>query len=1029
MFLSNVSVSRPVTITMVMAALMIGGIIAFINLPVDLLPNISQPALRIYTKYEGGSPKEIEEEITKRLEDEFTSVKQLISLTSVSRPEESEITLIFDWSKKIDIAIMETQEKIDLAVNDLPENADKPLIEKFDPNSRPVLIFNCISGLSQKDFAFLLNYKIKPELERCAGVARVKVIGAMEPEINIQVEPEKIFARKISIEEIKNKLESENLNYQGGKLKLGKYDIMVRTIGEFKNASELRNLIIRNSNGNVVYLRDVAAVNEKFKPVNEFINLNGAPTVTLEIYKESSGNTIKTTQTVLSKINQLSEKFKQDKIEFSAIYNQSYFIDQSIKMVKENAITGALLAIIVIYLFLRSFSSTLIITSCMPISIIAAFILFYFTGLSINLFSLAGLALATGMVVDNAVVILENTYRHISEGRNKNIAAITATTEVGPAVISSTATTLAVFIPIIFIKGQAGIIFRDLSLVITYTMLFSIFVSFTFIPMLSSRFLSLPDKTKKPNFIIKFLDKIEFKLYDFYKVLINFVTGTVIRRILTLTAGIFLFFLTVYLIPEKEFFPKSNQDTLELKLYFDKNISLEYTKSLYSDIEKKIVGINGVKTVNTNINQGFTKVFVILNDNKSSEKIIEKINDILKKSKLNDFVIEMNSPVENSLGLTGNGDIMIKIIGPAENELQNISNSIQSELSKIKGVSKHISSLSTGIKEINVEILPEKISELGVSLKETGEELKNILVGVTTTTIRYDERSIDIRIIEKSGNINSINDIYKKYITTKSGNKVKLSDIARIKVLQTNDVIYHDNKVKSADIKLWVKGVPLGEIINKLSNNLKNGVIDRLTIPDGYEIKISGLSQTLLESFNELWYSLAFAIVFVYMIMAAQFESFIHPVTLLISVPLALLGAFAGLRYLNLSLSITALIGVIILVGVVVNNAIILVDYTNILRKRGMDRIEAIKLAGVTRVRPILITASSTVIGMFPLSLGLGLGAELYQGLAVVNVWGLVLSTILTLLYVPTIYCLFEDIGDLITLLVFKIKMKFEKFE
>nr|HPG29852.1 efflux RND transporter permease subunit [bacterium] len=310
MFLTNVSVSRPVTITMIIAAMMIGGILAFLNLPVDLLPNISQPALRIYTKYEGGSPAEIEQEITKRLEDEFTGVKQLVSLASISRQDESEITLIFDWSKKIDVAIMETQEKIDLVINDLPENADKPLIEKFDPNSRPILIFNCLSNLASKDFAFLLNYKIKPELERRAGVARIKIIGALEPEINIQVDPDKIFARKISIKEIKNKLEAENLNYQGGKLKLGKYDIMVRTIGEFKNADDLKNLIIRNSNGNIIYLKDIAVVSEKLKNADELIHLNGSPAITLEVYKESSGNTIKTTQSVLEKISQLSEKHK-----------------------------------------------------------------------------------------------------------------------------------------------------------------------------------------------------------------------------------------------------------------------------------------------------------------------------------------------------------------------------------------------------------------------------------------------------------------------------------------------------------------------------------------------------------------------------------------------------------------------------------------------------------------------------------------------------------------------------------------------
>ncbi|HPG30041.1 MAG TPA: efflux RND transporter permease subunit, partial [bacterium] len=497
----------------------------------------------------------------------------------------------------------------------------------------------------------------------------------------------------------------------------------------------------------------------------------------------------------------------------------------------------------------------------------------------------------------------------------------------------------------------------------------------------------------------------------------------------TLAFGIALFYITIGIIPEKEFFPKANQDTLELKLYFDKDASLEYSAILFSEIEKKLISIDGIKTVNGNINTGFAKIFLILNDNKNSQNIIKRINELLKNSRLNDYIIEMNSPVENSLGLTGNGDIMIKIIGQDDNELRNITGKIQSQISRLKGIDKQFSSVSSGIKEINIEIIPEKVSELGLTLKETAEELKNILTGITSTTIRYGEKSIDIRIIEKSKGINAIQDIYKKRITTKSGNKISLSDIAKIKIQRTNDVIYKDNKVKSTDIKLWIKGVPLGEAIDKLSNKDKTGIIDKINIPDGYEIKISGLSQTLLESFNELWHSLIFALIFVYMIMAAQFESFIHPITLLISVPLALFGAFAGLNYLNLSLSITALIGVIILVGVVVNNAIILVDYTNILRKRGMDRIDAIKLAGVTRVRPILITAASTVIGMFPLSLGLGLGAELYQGLAVVNVWGLVLSTILTLLYVPTIYCLFEDVGDFINLLIFKIKMKFEKFE
>ena len=1028
MFLPKLSVMRPVTVSMAALALIICGLIAFGFMPVDLLPNVSQPILRVYTSYPGGTPGEIEQEITKKLEDEFTTLKQLASINSVSRADESEIVLSFNWSKKIELAIMEAQEKIDNILKDLPEGAENPVIEKSDPNSKPILIYNCISSLDPSEFAFNLTYKIKPELERCDGVARVKIIGIREPEIRITLDSEKLFAKNITIEQVIDRLEKENLNYQGGKLKIDKYDILVRTIGEFKNAAELNNLILRNNRGSITYLKDVGKVSESFKPASEILRMNGKESVFVEIYKESGSNTMRTSQNVKSGIEKLTTSKKAAM--FNAIYDQSIYINESIEMVKGDAIQGTILAVLIVYFFLRSITSTLIICSCLPASIVGSFILFYFSGMSINIFSLAGLSLAVGSVIDTAVVLLENIYRHMGEGRQRLSAAITACVEVGPAVMSSAATSLAVFVPIIFISGQAGIIFRDLALVITYSTLISLLVGFTLIPMLSSKFLTVYEKSAKKNFMIKLFDKFDTLLFKVYEIALSIALGTVARRIITFSIGAGLIVLVYYIIPLKEFFPQTNQNTIELTVYFEKGLSMDATTAKYSEIETEIKKISDVKIIAGTIKSSIAYAMIILKDNLRTHQIIEEIKTKLSAAKPQDFLIEMYSPIETAMGLTGSGNILIKIIGADQQVLNGIANELHNKISKEKGIEKIISNVSDGIKVLYITIDPVKAGIYGISLKETGEELKRKLSGELKTSIRQDNRTLDVRVIGDSGKIKNIEDIKKIYITSPAGIKVKLSEIADVRFVIDSDEIFHDGKEKSVSLKIWVQQkIPLGEVLEKISNSNRTGIIDKVKMPDGYRIKMGGLSQALLDSFRELMYSILFAIAFVYMIMAGQFESLLHPFTILLSVPLALLGAFLGLHIMGIPLSITALIGLIMLVGIAVNNAIILIDYTNILRRRGIDRFDAIKEAGTTRLRPILITAFTTVIAMLPMCFGVGSGAELYQGLAVVTSFGLLLSTILTLVYIPTIYCLFDDIIDMITLLIFKIKFKFEKVD
>lgn len=1012
----KLSVRRPVTTIMITLIAVILGLVSLIKLPVDLLPKIEVPVAIVSTSYKGVGPREIEKLITIPVEEAVATVRGIENIRSVSNEESSIVIAEFKFGTDMDFAALDMREKVDMVRGFMPKDANKPMVVRIDPNSMPIIEAALYGNVDLYELQKFAEDVIKPRLERIEGVGSVSISGGYVNNVEIELVDEKVKGYGLQAEHISRIIQAENINLPGGSVKKGNKNIFIRTVGEFESIDDIKKLPIPLPRGGTVLLEDISNVNLKFKEVSSIARINGKESIDLSIQKQSGTNTVKVAREVNKEFKEIEKEFPDRKI--NKMFDQSNYIKYSISNVFDNILYGSIFAIIVLFLFFRNIKSTLIISISIPVSIIVCFSLLYFNNITLNLMTLGGLALGIGMLVDNSIVVLENIFRFRQEGYSIVDASIKGASEVSLAVTASTLTTIAVFLPIVFVEGLTSTLFKELALTVSLSLIASLIVAITLIPMLSSKLLSI--QNNKVN------KKMSNKFNTFFKKIINgykkLLYWSLHHRVIVVTIGVLIFVVSIVAVLSvgAEFFPEMDEGQFMISVRLPSGTELETTERVVSQVEEVLEGIDEIETVSSNI--GGNGMFItsmgstdkatinvavkkIEERDRSTSLIADEVRKKLKDIPGAKIKVEVISLVTMGGGLGGES-ISIKVKGEDFEELKKIGDEFVILVSSVDGTREVKSNYSKGIPELQIDINRLNSSKYGLTAAQIGSAVRNSIRGIISTRYRYDGDVIDVIIkgdIDFSSNVSNLNNIE---IDTPIGTKVQLEQVADISTKRGPSAIRRDGQSRVITIT--------GQIVNRDLNSISKDIekeLNKYEMPKGYIYEIGGQNKELNEAFSELTLAIILAILLVYMVLASQFESLLHPFTIMIAVPLAFAGGALGLYFTGKTLSIPALIGAMMLAGIVVNDSIVLIDYINILRRRGEERLSAIIKAGPIRLRPILITTLTTVLALIPLALGIGEGAEVMAPMAIVVIGGLSLATLLTLIFIPVIYMIFDDIS------------------
>ncbi len=1017
MKLVEIATRRRVAISMAAVTLVLFGLIALKDLKVNLLPDLSYPTLTVRTEYRGAAPEEIETLLTRPVEEAVGVVKNVGSVKSVSRAGQSDVILEFAWGTNMDRAGLDVREKLE--VLQLPLEASRPLLLRFNPATDPIMRFGLISASSEEaSLKALRRYadeEIKKLLEPVEGVAAVKISGGLEDEIQIEIDQRKMAQLNLSLDMLSARLAAENVNVSAGRLEEGAQRYLVRTINQFGSIEEFGGLIIAPGETRPVYLRDIANVRAGYSEREAIIRMNGQEAVEVAIYKEGDANTVSVARGVSKRIESLSENLPQG-MSMEKVDDQSIFIDRAISEVVTAAILGGLLAILVIFLFLRNIWFTFTIALSIPVSIIATFFLMGQAGISLNIMSLGGIALATGLLVDNAIVVLENISRYRAQGEGLVNAAIKGASEVGGAVIAATLTTIAVFLPLAFVDGVAGQLFRDQALTVTFALAISLAVAVTLIPMMASArgHKSLVRARENNGASSRFGSWFSGK----YGGMLNW---ALTHRFLTLAASTVLLVVAVLMLSTvgTELVPQLDQGRFNVTLEATPGTPLEETDRIGGELQRMAAGDPNVATIYGVAGSGNR---IDANPTESGENIARMLVVMNPEASAGDqqrVIRDLRNRARDTAGLDANFSApeLLSFDKPLEIEIQGYDlDSLRTASSEVLRRLRHSdrfadveSSLERGHPEIQIFFDQERAAALGLTVKEISDQVVGKIRGQVATRYSWRDRKIDVLVRLSEDERQSIASVRELIVNPQSEHPVPLSSVAEIRVAEGPAEIRRGNQERMALVQANLAHGDLGSAVEEAETLLAD-----MQLPYGLTMNITGQSEEMEASFKSLMFALGLAVFLVYLVMAAQFESLLHPFVILFSIPLAAVGVALALWLTDTSLSVIVFIGLIMLAGIVVNNAIVLLDLINQLRERGMDRISAITEGARLRLRPIMMTTLTTVLGLLPMALGLGEGSEMRTPMAITVIGGLLTSTMLTLLVVPVMYSLLDRRQDVV---------------
>jgi len=1051
--LIEIATERRVTIVMFTVAIVLFGLVSLSRLKVNLLPDISYPTVTVRTELTGAAPIEIENLLTKPIEEAVGVIRNVRLVRSVSRTGQSDVTLEFSWGTDMDIAGVDVREKIDIL--DLPIEARRPLLLRFDPSSEPIMRLGLLrkgedgqdittSEASLKELRRLAEDRIKNDLEAEEGTAAVKVSGGLEDEIQIQVDQQKISQLGISVQQIAERIRAENVNLSGGRLEEGNQRFLVRTINEFQSVDEFASAIVANVAERPIYLGDVASVTRGHKEREAITRVNGTESVELAVYKEGDANTVQVANRVERRLQQIRESLP-DNLELVKIYDQSKFIAAAINDVTTAAIFGGILAIIVLYGFLRDSRATSIIALAIPVSIVGTFLLMYTNDVSLNIMSLGGVALAVGMLVDNAIVVLENIFRKREHGEDTLEAARNGTAEVSGAVIAATLTTIAVFFPMVFISGIAGQLFRDQALTVTFALAFSLIVALTLIPMLAAlgtgyRYDDVKEDTaagwftKKVAFVVRAVawvfDKIKWLfwlilwppswlLQRFYKAVAAVYPGmlswSLEHRTTVVSGAAAIFAGTMLLVPQlgTELIPQLSQGEFNVDLRLSPGSPLAETDRAIQATQRATRGIDDVKLsfsvagtgnrldanpVDAGENTGTLSVTMAAGSGREQEnRAIDQIRREL--ARLPGVQYEFSRPALMSFA----SPLQLEVSGYDLEALAAVNQAIVTAMS----VSDRFTDIKTTIEQGNPEIQivfdQERAAKLGLAVRDIADRVVANVRGEVATRFTWRDKKIDVLVRSVDTRQASVEELRKLIVNPSAERPVTLEAVAEIRVSRGPSEV---RRVAQQRVALITANLGYGDLGAAAAE--ARSIIGRTPMPSGITAMVSGQNEEMQASFESMQFAMALAVFLVYLVMASQFESLVHPFVILFTIPLALVGAVLALFLTGTTVNVVALIGVIMLAGIVVNNAIVLVDLINQLRSSGTGKTEAIMEAGRARLRPILMTTLTTALGLLPMAIGFGEGAEVRTPMAITVIGELLVSTLLTLVVIPVVYSLLD---------------------
>ncbi len=1042
MSIPRFAIQRPVMMAMISSiVIMIGGI-SLTRLPVDLLPDISQPTVNVRVNYTGVGPLEMEELVVRPLEQQLSAVQGLEQMNSNASEGNASIQMNFVWGTDLNEAMNDIRTRIDRVRNRLPEDADPPVVQKFDSNSQPIMglaLESTDGALDRVALRELAENVLSPRLERVGGVAAVTVNGGLRRQIHVDLSREKITALDLSVDRIVNVLRTENENIPIGEVYQGDRSLLLRSQGQFQNLDQIRNLVVLTKGGIPVYLKDIADVEDSTEDIRSVLRINGKPGVRMQVTKQSGTNTVQIAVGVRSEIERINREVPGVRI--SLLDDSAKFIERSISAVQEHVMIGSVLVILIIFLFLRNFRSTLIVCTSIPISVVGTFALLYFGGLTLNTMTFGGLALGVGMIVDAAIVVLENSFRHMEHhGKDRMTASIDGSEEVWSAILASILTHIAVFVPLLFLEGVSSIMFRQLSIVVVFSLLMSLFVAVTLVPVLCSRLLVLPPPPEKRSRIGGWMYSLSERFLEGmdeqYRRLLHLALN---HRLIVIGAAAASVVVAMIILPTlpTELATQTDEGQVQVSVELAQGTRIEITDPVLTRVERSITELVPEATdviVNAggggggggfggpggggSVNRGNIQILLKSKDERtrSSDQIAQDLRRQL--SGIPGVIVRANAAGGNnqlnrflSGGNNGGGRLGLEIRGESLDDARKIAQATKELLDTVPGVADARLGRDEGRPELAVRVDRAKAALIGVSATTVANTIRTNVAGTQAALFRQggQEYPIIVRLrIDERQDIADVNDVL---ISTPQGQVLPVKNLMRVEDSVGPSQIQRKNQQRIAYVSAEPE-ISLSDAVTAVQARLPQvyGLL-----PKDFSIGFGAEVEQQAKAFEQLRTVLILALVLVYAVMASQYESLRDPFIIMFSVPTAAIGVVLSLKLTGTSFNMQAYIGIIMLAGIVVSNGILLVDYTNVLRRRdGMALRDAVEIAGRTRLRPILMTSIATGLGLVPMSLGIGEGSELQVPLARVVIGGLSTSLVITLVLVPTVYTLFEEgIGGL----------------
>ena len=1021
MNLPDFSVRRPIFTTMVTLAIVIIGIVSLNRLRIDMLPDIELPTLSISTSYEGASPEVMERLITQIIEEIVATVPGVEDITSTSSEGSSRVRVSFVWGTDIDIAALDVQSKLEDEINELPDDIVRPRIRKFDISSFPVVLLGVSSKLDPVALTQVIEDQIRYRFARVPGVAQVDLWGGYDREVRIELDPDRIKALGLPIDRVITAIRDANLDLPAGKIEKGRYEVILRAPAEFENLDQIRETVVLRQNDGAVTLGQIADVRDTYEKLSRIVRVNGERGLRVAIRKQADANTVEVSRRVLNEIDSVNAAFPQ--LEIIPVINQGNFIERSISNVGRSVMYGGSLAILILLLFLRNIRSTIVISLAIPISIIATFALIYFGGFTLNLMTLGALALGVGMMVDSSIVVLENIFRRRDEnGESAKTASVEGAREVGPAILASTITTLVIFLPLVFVRGVSGVLFTEMAYVIIFSLACALLVALSLVPMLTSRLLSrrIPAASRPTSWLERLFAASESFFIELSNAYRNLLVRVLDHRWLTVLTAAAVFGGSLMLLPliGTEFLPPSDEGEVRVSGEMEIGTRLELidqqTRKLeaivYPAVPETVssmvsVGAAGWRAGNNAQGQIRLSLTPSAKRRRSNVEIADDLRQRLT-GKIPGMEIRTRAPQgQFLLGrlLGGDEGLTIDVLGFNLKTLDILAKRAADTIRDIPGITDIDISREAGIPQEEIRVDRDKAADLGLSVRDVTRILEAAVAGARAGEYRTGGDSYRILVQLKDAEKRSLDEILNLTLTTASGQQVAIRNLVRTEPGLGPILIERKDQERVVTVDANVSGRDLGSVASEVQDRL-NGIAR----PVGYELLVAGDFEEQQKAFHELVISLLLALVLVYMVMACQYESLINPLVIMFSVPLAAVGVLVTLFLTHTTLNLQSYIGCIMLGGIVVNNAILLVDQAGRLSREGGSVKDAVTEAGRRRLRPILMTTFTTILGLLPLAFGIGEGAEAQAPLARAVVGGLAGSTLITLVLIPAVYSLFH---------------------